>query len=124
MHINIQTMNHIELGAYGEEQSRHYLINQGYYILGQNIRTPLGELDILAQKDSILVVVEVKTRRTRLYGLPCEAVSWHKQQHIKGDLQWHLQYESLNFTTIRFDVMEVYIQADKVRLRHLQGCFE
>lgn len=119
----VQVMNHIELGAYGEVKAQEYLIKQGYEILERNLRTPLGEIDIVACKNGVLVVVEVKTRRTKSYGLPCEAVSKQKQGHIKGALQWYLQRGKSSFETIRFDVMEVYIEQDIMHIRHLKGCF-
>lgn len=123
MKINMQTMNHIELGRYGEELSREYLIKTGYSIWGTNIRTPLGELDIVAFKDGVLAIIEVKTRRTKSYGLPCEAVSWQKQKHIKGALQWYLQEETRAYETMRFDVIEVYVEAKGINVRHLKDCF-
>ena len=76
-------MNHIELGRYGEDLATNYLKSQGYDVLERNIRYRFGEVDIIAKKENMLIVVEVKTRRTQTYGMPCEAVHWKKKQHIR-----------------------------------------
>lgn len=121
---DVEVMNHIELGRYGEKVGREFLEFNNYTILETNIRTKFGEIDIVAKKENILAVVEVKTRRTKSYGLPCEAVSRQKQQHIKGTLVWYLQKISDAYMyEIRFDVLEVYVDKEISRVRHLQGCF-
>lgn len=61
-------MNHIELGRYGEDLATDYLKDQGYDVLERNIRYRFGEVDIIAKKENMLIVVEVKTRRTHTYG--------------------------------------------------------
>lgn len=121
---NVDTMSHIELGRYGEKVGREFLEFNNYTVLDTNVRTRYGEIDIVAKKDNILAVVEVKTRRTRSYGLPCEAVSRQKQIHIKGTLARYLQKISHAYMyEIRFDVLEVYVEKEISRVRHLEGCF-
>ena len=72
-------MNHIELGRFGENLAANYLKDQEYDVLERNIRYRFGEVDIIAKKENILIVIEVKTRRTETYGMPCEAVHWKKK---------------------------------------------
>ena len=71
-------MNHIELGRYGEDLAAKYLAAHGYDVIERNVRYRFGEVDIIAKKENMLIVVEVKTRRTQTYGMPCEAVHWKK----------------------------------------------
>lgn len=52
------------LGDEGEGQAEAYLRGQGLRIVGRNVRSPLGELDLIADDGGILVFVEVKRRRT------------------------------------------------------------
>ncbi|WP_295195040.1 YraN family protein [Veillonella sp.] len=121
---DVEGMSHLELGRYGEKIGRDFLEFNNYTILKTNLRTKFGEIDIVAKKDNVLAVVEVKTRRTKSYGLPCEAVSRQKQQHIKGSLNWYLQQIAGAYTyDIRFDVIEVYVEKQISRVRHLEGCF-
>ena len=51
-------------GLRAENHACWWLRLQGFRILGQRIKTPLGELDILAKRGKLLCVVEVKYRRT------------------------------------------------------------
>lgn len=53
---------HNELGKEGEELARKYLLSKGYEILDQNLRIGKLEIDLIALKDNMVVIVEVKTR--------------------------------------------------------------
>ena len=55
-----------------------YLCTHDYTILARNYRTPFGEVDLIAQKDGVLVYVEVKYRSSNDYGDPLEAVDRRK----------------------------------------------
>lgn len=46
-----------------------WLMAKGYRILGQRLRTPYGEVDLAAWKRGVLVIVEVKARRTYASGV-------------------------------------------------------
>lgn len=64
-----------DLGRLGEQLAADHLIRLGWRILDRNWRCPAGELDIVALDDGELVVVEVKTRRSRAFGDPLEGVT-------------------------------------------------
>ena len=64
---------HNILGRQGEELAARYLQQKGYQIIDRNWRSGRQELDIVAQKEDILVVVEVKSRRNNSFGDPQEA---------------------------------------------------
>lgn len=116
-------MNHIELGRYGEELASKYLIAHGYTVIDRNIRYRFGEVDIIALKGEELIVIEVKTRRSQTYGMPCEAVHWKKKQHIRHVVSMFLTTHDIDYEYIQFDVIEVYIQSDMVpNIRHLKRC--
>jgi len=70
------------IGGWGESAAAEYLQLRGYEIVERNARTPSGEIDIVARHDGIMVFVEVKTRTSRRYGLPEEAVTPRKQAHM------------------------------------------
>ena len=71
-----------ELGCWGEEQATQYLQQNGYEIIARNVRTPYGEIDVVARKDERMVFVEVKTRSTASFGFPEEAVTEEKIVHM------------------------------------------
>jgi putative endonuclease len=92
------------LGKWGEEQAAAYLRQRGYQILEQNARTPYGEIDLVACQNAgqppglakaqatppIIVFVEVKTRRSTSFGLPEEAITVRKRQHLLAAAQAYL----------------------------------
>ena len=65
-------MNNIEKGKLGENISVDYLIKNGYKILERNYRNKIGEIDIIALYDGILVFIEVKSRSNINYGYAFE----------------------------------------------------
>ena len=66
-----------------------YLCTHDYTILARNYRTPFGEVDLIAQKDGVLVYVEVKYRSSNDYGDPLEAVDRRKQRQICKVANYH-----------------------------------
>lgn len=51
-------------GRIGEQQAAHYLRDLGWQILGERIKTKLGEIDLIARLDNIICFVEVKWRQS------------------------------------------------------------
>ncbi|MFH0830502.1 MAG: YraN family protein [Parcubacteria group bacterium] len=76
------TFTNRELGALGERLVAYALKQRGCEILGRNVRTKFGEIDIIARQKNTVLFVEVKTRRSRRYGYPEEAVDFRKKLHL------------------------------------------
>ena len=55
----------------------------GYAIIARNWRCPRGELDIVAWREGVLVVCEVKARRSSNFGDPFEAITPAKIQRLR-----------------------------------------
>ncbi len=70
------------LGRAGEERAASYLEGAGFRLLARNWRCTLGEIDIVASQRSVLAVVEVKTRRSELFGHPFEALTDAKRRRL------------------------------------------
>ena len=71
------------LGAAGEDLAAAWYTRQGYRVVARNWRTRNGELDLILSRRGELVVCEVKTRSSRRYGHPLEAVTPDKQARIR-----------------------------------------
>lgn len=71
-----------ELGRRGEGIAAGYLTASGLQVLERNWRCPLGEIDIVARDGPVFVIVEVKTRSSRAYGHPFEAVTPEKLRRL------------------------------------------
>jgi putative endonuclease len=70
------------IGKWGEETAVEYLTHKGYEIIGQNVRTPYGEIDIIAKQGNITLFVEVKARTSNKMGLPEESITTKKREHM------------------------------------------
>ena len=79
---------HNELGKEGEEAASAYLSSRGYRIRHRNWHVGKLELDIIAEKDGEMIVVEVKTRRNNRFGLPEEAMTGRNEK--SAALFWQL----------------------------------
>lgn len=95
------------VGVAAERQGIGFLKQNGYKIIEHNFRTPYGELDVIAEKDSCIVFIEVKCRRTAAYGQPFEAVDRRKQEHIIKSALHFLKTRSMHDRTVRFDVLSI-----------------
>lgn len=102
-------MSRQSIGKLGEDAvAAHYLEN-GFVLLARNWRTRLGELDIIAARQRLLVICEVKCRTGSGYGTPAEAVTKTKQDRIRRLAQVWLAGNPGTWREIRFDVAEVLI---------------
>ncbi len=71
-----------KIGGWGETCAAEYLATKGYELVATNIRTPYGEIDLIARRADVLYFIEVKARTSRSFGLPEEAVNRRKLQHM------------------------------------------
>jgi putative endonuclease len=111
------------LGEWGERQAEAYLREKGWRILERNIRTPVGEIDLVAQSGRDLVFVEVKTRRSDAFGVPQEAVGLRKQRQILRAAQWYLLQQGKDGFQPRFDVVAVTADGESPRFEHIADAF-
>ncbi len=84
-----------------------FLRDKGYTILGRNIRTPYGEIDLLAQKDGQVVFVEVKTRSNTAFGAPEESITALKREHLIACAEYYLQSMDCPAEGWRIDVIAI-----------------
>ena len=96
-----------QLGSWGEQRAGEFLQDKGYTILGRNIRTPYGEIDLLAEKDGQLVFVEVKTRSNAAFGAPEESITPLKREHLVACAESYLQSLDCQPQTWRIDVIAI-----------------
>ena len=116
-------MNAQQSGKLGENAACVYLKKKRYAILARNYRKRFGEIDIIAQRKSKIVFVEVKTRSGAGYGMPSEAVDYYKQQKIIKTAQSYLLEHRLD-GEIAFDVIEVLLSGGKVlSVNHIENAF-
>lgn len=113
---------HNEFGRTGEDFAADYLQGKGYLIRDRNWRTGHKELDIVAEKDNELIFVEVKSRRTTLYGHPSDAVSPQKIRMIVLAAEAYLRCYKIDMK-VRFDVVEVVGKEPNLKIEHIEDAF-
>jgi putative endonuclease len=79
------------VGRWGENLAAEFLEAKGWTILARNVRSPYGELDLVAQQGSITVFVEVKARTGMGFGLPEAAITALKRDHLLRAIQAYWQ---------------------------------
>lgn len=77
------------IGAWGEQAASDWLKERGYCIVARNIRTPYGEIDIVAELDNVTIFVEVKTLTTNAGYLPEEKITFSKQRHMLNCAEYY-----------------------------------
>jgi putative endonuclease len=70
------------IGNWGEDVAAEQLAQKGYEIIGRNIRTPYGEIDIIIKQNDTIIFIEVKTRTSNKMGLPEESITPRKREHM------------------------------------------
>jgi putative endonuclease len=90
----------------GAERAAALLLRlKGYRILARRYRTPMGEIDLVARRGSVVAIVEVKTRRQEAAAL--EAVSPRQRERLARAALYLLPRLGTPPPTIRFDVVTV-----------------
>jgi putative endonuclease len=103
-----------EEGLQAEEKAVEVLKEKGYRVIERNFRSPLGEIDIIAEEGGFLVFVEVKARNSLAFGDPLEAITDEKKRHIiRTALFYMKKHRSMN-RRARFDV--VGMTGERVKL--------
>ncbi len=113
------------IGDLGENAGVKYLLDNGYKIICRNYHSRYGEIDIIAEKDDVLALVEVRTRNQFSPSLPRETVDCKKQQKI---IKTAYDYFLKNECTLqpRFDVIEILYRKgtdDILSLQHIPDAF-
>ena len=113
---------HNELGKLGEELAVEFLRKEGYRILETNWMFQKAEIDILAQKENILAVVEVKTRSSLDFGLPQDFVKPKKIQLLVKAVDAFVSERDLDIQ-VRFDIIAVHKEGKSFVIEHLKDAF-
>jgi len=95
------------LGQLGESLAARELERRGYRIVARNWRCPVGEIDLVAERDDMLVFVEVRTRRGNARGTPQESITPAKQAKLIETAQTYLSEQETAERDWRIDVVGV-----------------
>ena len=76
------TKHNQHVGKWGEDTAVKYLTHRGYEIIARNVRTPYGEIDIIARQGDVTIFVEVKTLTTSKDFFPEHNITPRKREHM------------------------------------------
>jgi putative endonuclease len=108
-------------GQKGEEIAAKYLEDKGYSILEKNWRFKNLEADIIATTSKILVIAEVKTRKSNYFGEPETFVNKQKQKNLIKTAQEYIERNKLDLE-VRFDIISI-IMNDSSSVKHIEDAF-
>ena len=115
------------LGPRGERLAAAHLRRKGYRILHRCYRCPVGEIDLIVEKDGFLVFVEVKTRRTTEHGEPWQAVDRRKRRQITRAAVYYLKSQTQMDRTVRFDIIAITWPTGRFSrpdIQHFESAFD
>jgi len=116
--------DHNDLGKKAEELAAEYLLKNGYRILVRNFRFKKAEIDIISEKDNLIIVTEVKARSTDFFILPQEAVTKGKIKSIVMAAN-HFMEEFNRDQEVRFDIISVLPdQKGNLEIEHIPDAFQ
>ena len=114
---------HNETGKTGEKYAQQYLLSKGYKIRHVNWKSGNYELDIVAEKDNMLIVAEVKTRSNNFFGNPEEFVTKAKMKRIINAAHHYVCFHNINKDT-RFDIISILKTPDgNYKIEHIEDAF-
>ena len=97
---------HNHTGSKGETLAAAYFAEKGYSLLHQNWRHSHWEVDIIASKNNTLHFIEVKTRRSKKFGMPEEKVGNKKIQNLLNAAEQYLHLHP-QWKRIQFDILSI-----------------
>ena len=110
-------------GKAGEDLAASFLENRGFKIIARNYRFERGEIDLIAEEGDELVFVEVKARRSTIFGAPEDAVTERKQEQVHTVADGYLFERDIENRPCRFDVIAIEFKNGKAEIRHIQNAF-
>lgn len=113
---------HNALGKDGESIATEFLIKHEYSIRHRNWRSGRKELDIIAEKNEELIVVEVKSRSNTAFANPQDAVNEKKIRRIVAATDTYIKKFRLDIP-VRFDIITIVGDKDSYTIEHIKEAF-
>ncbi len=113
-------------GRQGEELAAAHLLQHDYVIIERNWRCRSGELDLIAKKEGLLIIIEVRSRKSlHQFGHPIESVETRKQMQVRRTAEVFIMMSNQSNSEVRFDVITVLLNKDGSlqEIKHIQNAF-
>ncbi len=113
---------HNELGKKGEQLAVNFLLKKGYNIIERNYRFDKAEVDIIAQQNDTLAIIEVKTRSSTDFGNPQDFVKPKQIQRLVKAIDEYVNVNGLDLE-VRFDIIAIVKENNSFNIEHLENAF-
>ena len=112
-----------EFGILGERIAERWLRRTGWRVVQRRFRSGHRDIDLVMEREGMIVFVEVKARRGDQFGQPVEAVNWRKQKELAKSAQVWIDRHGRPDEAYRFDVVGVLVSGERVMVRHVEDAF-
>ncbi len=115
-----------KLGNFGEAIAGDYLAEKNYKIITRNYRCRYGEIDIIAEKDGVLVFVEVKTRTNKSFGPVISQISQKKINRIYKTAEYYIGKFLKTDKDCRIDLIILFtdgVNFENYQIKHIENIF-
>lgn len=113
---------HNEFGKEGEQIAVDFLVKNGYKIKYRNYRYLKAEIDIIAQKEEVLAIVEVRSRSSDFLENIAETITPKKIKLMVMGADYYVTEGDLDIE-VRFDIITILKNKSKFELEHLENAF-
>ncbi|OQX97904.1 MAG: hypothetical protein B6I24_07200 [Bacteroidetes bacterium 4572_128] len=114
--------NSYNLGKIGENIAKKFLQKKSYEILETNFFYKKNEIDIIAKYQNLLIVVEVKIRKTNFFGEPYLSVDLKKQKKIIKVTNFYIIEKNIDLE-VRFDIISIVGNKKIYKIEHIKNAF-
>nr|WP_297786831.1 YraN family protein [uncultured Allomuricauda sp.] len=114
--------HHNTFGNLGEQKAVDFLRASGYKVKERNYRYLNAEVDIIAEKEDILVIVEVKSRNKGFLEDISDVISAKKIKLLTMAANHYIE-ESESDLEVRFDVITVVKNGKNYEIEHFENAF-
>lgn len=114
-----QSVSTTQKGSEAETMAASFLARQGYQVLCRNYRYGKSEIDLIAQKGSFIVFVEVKYRTNTSFGHPEQVISYQQVNRIATAAQAWMESQKID-APVRYDVISITSSAGMPIIRHFE----
>jgi putative endonuclease len=118
----LELAKHLKQGQQAEKLVEQYLRKNGYLIYEKNFRSGRSEVDIIGEKDGLLIFFEVKSLQGSFYGNPEESITEHKKRMLFEAANAY-QIEKNWDQEIRFDAISVNFYPQAIKIEHFEDAF-
>jgi putative endonuclease len=116
--------DHNDFGKMAEDLAVDFLVKAKYRILSRNFRYLKAEVDIIAEFENQIIIVEVKARHTDAFLEPQEAVNKKKIKLLISAANYYIEENNID-KEVRFDIISILPNKQKtLEITHITDAFQ